>query len=484
MTSSPKKPVTFIPGDGVGPEVTAAARKVVDAAAAPIAWEEREAGSSVFKEGIASGVKPATIESIQKTRVVFKGPLETLVGHGEKSANVTLRKLFETYGNIRPVRSIPGVKTAYTGRPVDLVIVRENAEDLYAGIEYRQTPTVSQALKLISVKGCEKVIRLAFELARAEGRKKVHAATKANILKLTEGLMKQVFEKVAKEYPDIQAEHILIDNCAHQLVKNPEPFDVIVTTNMNGDIISDLASGLIGGLGFAPSANLGNEIAIFEAVHGSAPKYAGKNVINPTGAILSAVLMLRHLHEFEIAERIEKAVFATLEQGKGTRDALGDEHSLSTTAYTEAVISNLGKTPKSWKGRSYKPLQLAQTNRQFCHSRESGNLSVIGVDIFIESDSTAETLGESLGSLCEGMPFALKLIANRGAVVYPAVGGVSDCVDHWQCRFMLQPAGSELSDALLFKLLNRISEKYRWMHLEKLQQFDDALGFTKAQGED
>src|SRR5271165_2234953 len=303
-----KKLVTVIPGDGVGPECVRAAQQIIEAAGARLEWDERPAGASVFRRGIASGVPPETIESIHKTRCVLKGPLETPVGYGEKSANVTLRKLFETYGNVRPVREMPGVVTPYSGRGIDLVMVRENVEDLYAGIEHMQTPGVAQCLKLISRKGCEKIVRLAFELAVAEGRKRVHCATKSNIMKLTEGLLKRTFEQIAPEYPGIEAQHIIIDNCAHQLVKKPEQFDVIVTTNMNGDILSDLTSALVGGLGFAPSANLGNDVAIFEAVHGSAPKYAGKNVINPTAVVLSAVMMLRHLGEFEAAMDIEHAV--------------------------------------------------------------------------------------------------------------------------------------------------------------------------------
>ena len=272
MNQTPRKHiVTVIPGDGIGPEVVQATQRVIQATGVPIEWEEREAGMNVFKRGIASGVPKDTIDSITKTRVVLKGPLETPVGFGEKSANVTLRKLFETYGNIRPVREFPSVQTPFSGRGIDLVVVRENVEDLYAGIEHMQTPDVAQCLKLISHKGCEKIARLAFELARAEGRKRVDCVTKSNIMKLTEGMLKRTFEAVAKEYPDIEAQHIIVDNCAHQLVRRPEQFEVLVTTNMNGDILSDLTSGLIGGLGFAPSANLGSEVAIFEAVHGSAP---------------------------------------------------------------------------------------------------------------------------------------------------------------------------------------------------------------------
>ena len=253
----------------------------------------------------------------------MKGPLETPVGFGEKSANVTLRKLYETYANVRPVREMPGVKTPYSGRGVDLVMVRENVEDLYAGIEYMQTPGVAQALKLISVKGCEKIARFAFAYARSEGRTSVACATKANIMKFSEGTLKRVFEQVAPDYPEIESWHVIVDNCAHQLVKRPEQFEVIVTTNMNGDILSDLSSALIGGLGYAPSANIGNEVAIFEAVHGSAPKYAGKNVINPTAVILSSVMMLRYLGLFEEAPPIEHAIFVTLESGVLTGDVLG-----------------------------------------------------------------------------------------------------------------------------------------------------------------
>ena len=356
-----KKLVTLIPGDGVGPECIEATRLIVEAAGAPIEWEVRQAGASIFKQGLPSGVPQETIDSIKKTRVVLKGPLETPVGFGEKSANVTLRKLFETYGNIRPVRELPGVKTPYSGRGIDLVIVRENVEDLYAGIEYMQTPGVAECLKLISRKGCEKIVRLAFELAKAEGRKKVHCASKSNIMKFTEGLLKKTFEEIAPEYPEIESQHIIIDNCAHQLVKKPEQFDVIVTTNMNGDIISDLSSALIGGLGFAPSANIGNAIAIFEAVHGSAPKYAGKNVINPLAVLFSAVLMLRHLQMFDIAANIEHAVFVTLQEGKClTRDIVGDEKAASTTKFTEAIIANLGRRCSDWHLRDYKAIKLPQ----------------------------------------------------------------------------------------------------------------------------
>lgn len=484
VTSAGKKLVTLIPGDGIGPECIQSAARIIEAAGAAVEWERREAGAEVFKRGLPSGVPQETIESVRKTRVVLKGPLATPVGFGEKSANVTLRKLFETYGNIRPVREMPGVPTPYSGRGVDLVVVRENVEDLYAGIEYMQTPGVAEGLKLISRKGCEKIARLAFEFARSEGRWRVHCATKSNIMKLTEGLLKRTFEEVSKEYPEIEASHIIIDNCAHQLVKKPEQFDVIVTTNMNGDIISDLSSALVGGLGFAPSANIGNDVAIFEAVHGSAPKYAGKNVINPTAVVLSSVMMLRHLGEFEAASKIEHAVLVTLEEGKSrTGDVAGYDKGVSTSAYTDAVISSLGRKSAKWKVRDYKPIKLPQVPSAPVLVTPATR-KVIGVDVFVESPETAEKLGPQIEHFADGGPFRLKLISNRGTKVYPAMGAITDCVDHWRCRFVARSGDAEITDGDVLSLAQKVGAKHRWCHLEKLFEFDGKLGFTKDQGED
>lgn len=477
-----KHVVTLIPGDGIGPEVTEAARKIVDASGVNIEWEECLAGSVVFKQGLATGVPEETINSIKRNRVVLKGPLETPVGFGEKSANVTLRKLFETYANIRPIREFPNIPSPYQGRGIDFVIVRENVEDLYAGIEYMQTPGVAQTLKLITRKGCEKIVRVAFELALSEGRKKVHCATKANIMKFSEGMLKQTFEEISKEYPTIEAHHIIVDNCAHQLVKTPESFDVIVTTNMNGDILSDLGSGLIGGLGFAPGANLGNDIAIFEAVHGSAPKYAGQNTINPTAVILSSLMMLRYLGEFEAANTIEQAILLTLQEGQAlTRDVVGKENAASTTAYSDEIIKNLGKKSTFWKARNYTPLKMPLISRN--PEVVKANSKVVGIDLFIQSNSTAEVLGKSLEEIMSDLPITLKMISNRGVKVYPSTGTSLDVVDLWSCRFMSEEQAA-MSDQLICRLLEKVSLSYTWMHLEKLTIFGERLGFTKAQGED
>ena len=482
MTASTRRTVTVIPGDGIGPECVDAAIYIIDAVGVEIDWEERHAGERIFAAGVASGVPEDTIESINRTRVVLKGPLGTPVGYGEKSANVTLRKLFETYGNIRPVRELPGVTTRYSGSGIDLVVVRENVEDLYAGIEHMQTPGVAQCLKLISRKGCDKIVRLAFEFARSEGRRSVACATKSNIMKLTEGEMKRSFERIAPEYPEIEAWHVIIDNCAHQLVKKPEQFDVIVTTNMNGDIISDLTSALVGGLGFAPSANLGSDVAIFEAVHGSAPKYAGRDVINPSAVVLSAVMMLKYLGEFDAAETVEHAVLSTLQQGTLTGDVVGYDHGVRTSDYTKAIIANLGARVDGYTVRRAQPILIPPAPRDPVTVRPADR-EIVGTDIFVETGWYPEELGPELERLAEGSSLKLKMISNRGTKVYPDGNRNIDVVDQYRCRFVRR-ADQPLALAEIRDLLGRVEAELPWCHVELLQYFDGQPSFTKAQGED
>jgi isocitrate dehydrogenase len=481
--------VTLIPGDGVGPEITLAARRVIEAAGVPIEWEEAEAGAEVFRRGDSSGVPRETAASIARTRVALKGPLETPVGYGEKSANVTLRKLFETYANVRPARQIPGVPTRYAGEGVDFVVVRENIEDLYAGVEYLNTRDVAVALKIITRKGSEKVIRYAFELARREGRAKVTCATKANILKLSEGLFKRVFEEMAPEYPEVVAEHLIIDNVAHQMAKAPAQFDIIVTTNLAGDIISDLASGLVGGLGFAASGNYGDGVAIFEAVHGSAPKYAGRNVINPTALILSAVMMLRHLGEDEAARRIEDAVFVTLEEGRAvTLDVArqsGDvEEATSTSGFTDAIIANLGRAPASRPAtRAHPPAVAVEPRPRWRHDAAVRGIEtrLVGVDVYLEAETDPAVLGAALTTLA-GPDFRLAFISARGTVVYPDGGSGIDTVGWWRCRFLAADGGA-VDDAAILRLLDRAAGHAPWMQVQKLRIYGDEEGFTRAQGQ-
>jgi isocitrate dehydrogenase len=479
MTATKRK-ITVLPGDGIGPEVVDAALAIVKATGAPVEFEKREAGAHAFQKGVVTGIPKDTIESIERTRVVLKGPLETPIGYGNRSANVTLRTLFETYGNIRPVRELPGVQTAFTGRKLDIVIVRENIEDLYAGIEYMQTPGVAEGLKLISREGCEKIVKLAFAFAIAEERKRVHCATKSNIMKLTEGLLQHTFEEFAPKYPAIEAKHILIDNCAHQLAMRPEQFDVIVTTNMNGDILSDLTSGLTGGLGFAPSANIGNDVSIFEAVHGSAPDIAGKNKANPTALILSAAMMLRHIGEGKAANDVEQAVLVTLESGMRTSDMIGVQNPASTTDFTKAVISNLGKRSKVSPPRDYKEVQLppAQLGVNVVAAKSR---RVTGVDVYVETELEPKALAASLETLSKSSPLRLEMITNRGAMVFPSSSRRVSLVDHFRCRFVQRDPGPSLADAEILALVNVVGAQYRWMHIEKLQEFDGKAAFSKSQ---
>jgi isocitrate dehydrogenase len=482
-----KTKVTALPGDGIGPEVMQATMTILQAAGAPIEWEMAEAGAEVFKKGLVTGVPRETLDSIARNKLALKSPLETPVGYGGKSANVTLRKHFELYANIRPVRELPGVTTPFTGRGIDMVIVRENVEDVYAGIEHMQTTTVAQCLKLMTAPGCERIIRAAFGLARAEARRKVTTATKANIMKLTEGLMKRVSEKVAPEFADIKSDHIIIDNCAHQLVIAPEKFDVIVTSNMNGDIISDLAAGLVGGLGIAPSSNLGDHAAMFEAVHGSAPDIAGKGLANPTALLSAAIMLLRHISAFDVAEKVEQALFITLAEGKNlTGDLSPRGHGVGTAAFTEQVITNLGRT-SNLPSRHYQKLELKSWPELTAHM-EPGTRELVGIDVFLETDLGAEALGKALEELAQDTPFRLNGISNRGVQIYPPTGGQTFLVDHFACRFMLKtPIPLSQSTASgqpeISYLVQRIGAKFTWMHVEKLQRFDGKDAFERPQGE-
>ncbi|HEY5022412.1 MAG TPA: NADP-dependent isocitrate dehydrogenase [Gemmatimonadaceae bacterium] len=475
-----KRKITILSGDGIGPEVVESALEIIKATGVAVEFEKCEAGARAFQKGIVTGIPKETIQSIERTHVVLKGPLETPIGYGSRSANVTLRTLFETYGNIRPVRELPGVHTAFTGRKLDIVIIRENIEDLYAGIEYMQTPGVAEGLKLISREGCEKIVKLAFAFAIAEERKRVHCATKSNIMKLTEGLLQHTFEEFAPQYPSVEAKHILIDNCAHQLAMRPEQFDVIVTTNMNGDILSDLTSGLTGGLGFAPSANIGNDVSIFEAVHGSAPDIAGKNKANPTALILSAAMMLRHIGEGKAANDVEQAVLVSLESGLRTSDMMGVQNPASTTDFTRTVISNLGKRSKLSPPREYRKVEFppAQLGVNVVPAKKR---RVTGVDVYVETELEPKALAASIEKLTNSSPLSLQMITNRGAMVFPSSDRRVSLVDHFRCRFVPRDSGSDLADADILALLTTIGGKYRWMHIEKLQEFDGQPAFSKSQ---
>lgn len=332
--------VTLIPGDGIGPEITASALKIFEAAGAEIEWESMPAGlEAMGKYGVP--VPEELLDSIKRNKIALKGPITTIVGKGFSSANVSLRKELGLYSNLRPVRTVKGVETHY--KNIDLVIVRENTEDLYSGIEHLITPGVSESIKVITYHASSRIARFAFEYARKNNRKKVAAVHKANIMKLTDGMFLDATKQVAKDYPDIQYREVIVDNCAMQLVMNPNQFEVLVLTNLYGDIISDLCAGLVGGLGVVPGANIGDEYAIFEAVHGSAPDIAGKNIANPLALIFSGIMMLQYMELDDIAANISQAITSVLVEGKvRTRDLGG---TANTTEFTEAILARLKKTP-------------------------------------------------------------------------------------------------------------------------------------------
>lgn len=332
----PKHTITLIPGDGIGPEVSAATVRVIEAAGVDINWDRQEAGLAAIQQ-CGESVPDALLESIKKNKIALKGPLTTLVGKGFRSANVTLRQKLDLYTNLRPVKSIGGVQSRYD--KVDLVIIRENTEDLYTGIESMVTPGVVSATKVITEKASNKIARWAFEYARKNGRKKITLVHKANIMKITDGLFLRVFEEVAKDYPDIKAEDKIVDALCMRLVMDPSQFDMLLLGNLFGDIVSDLAAGLVGGLGVVPGANIGDEYAVFEAVHGTAPDIAGKNLANPTALIFSALLMLRHLGENDAAERIWKAMVLSLAMGRHLTHDLGG--TCSTTEFTDELVKEI-----------------------------------------------------------------------------------------------------------------------------------------------
>ncbi|WPC42298.1 isocitrate/isopropylmalate dehydrogenase family protein [Clostridium sp. JS66] len=330
--------ITLIPGDGIGPEVTLAAKRIIDASGVEIEWDVVEAGAAVIEE-YGTPLPDYVLESIKKNKVALKGPVTTPVGKGFRSVNVTLRQNLNLYSNVRPIKSYEGVESRFND--VDLVIFRENTEDLYAGIEHMVSEDIAESVKIISKKASDRIVRAAFDYARKNNRKKVTAVHKANIMKMSDGLFLKCARNIAEEYKDIEFEDVIVDAMSMKLVLTPEKYDVLVMPNLYGDILSDMASGLVGGLGLVPGANIGDEAAVFEPAHGSAPDIAGKNISNPVAAVLSGIMMLNHIGEFEAALKIEKAVADVLKEGKSVTADLGGN--ANTVEFTEAIIKAMKK---------------------------------------------------------------------------------------------------------------------------------------------
>ena len=475
--------ITIARGDGIGPEIMDATLRVLDAAGADLEYDTIEVGEQVYRQGHTSGIAPESWETIRRNRVLLKAPITTPLGGGYKSLNVTLRKTLNLFANVRPTKSYaPYVASPHPG--MNLVVIRENEEDLYAGIEHQQTPEVTQVLKLITRPGCERIVRYAFEYARAYGRRRVTCMTKDNIMKVTDGLFHRVFEEIAEQYPDIESNHQIIDIGAARVAAQPEQFDVIVTTNLYGDILSDIAAQIAGSIGLAGSANIGEHVSMFEAVHGSAPDIAGRDVANPSGLLLAATQMLVHLGRAEVAETVKNAWLATLESGLHTPDIYRtdlSEREVGTTAFTDAVIERLGDRPRHLTPVTYREGGITVHPAPVTRGRKE----LVGVDVFLdwsEDDRDPNALGRGLHA-ASGDDWRLKMITNRGVKVYPDGMPETFCTDHWRCRFVPEVGGPTDFGAVLELLRSLHAAGYDVIKTEHLYTFDGEVGYSLGQGE-
>ncbi|WP_046242808.1 NADP-dependent isocitrate dehydrogenase [Hymenobacter terrenus] len=488
-------PVTVAMGDGIGPEIMTQVLRILDAAGARLAPDFIEVGEQQYRAGHSSGIAPEAWDSLRRTGVLLKAPITTPLGGGYKSLNVTLRKTLGLYANVRPNRSLhPAVATRFP--TLDVVIIRENEEDLYAGIEHQQTPDVVQCLKLVSRPGCEKIVRYAFEYCRQHGRRKVTCMTKDNIMKLTDGLFHRVFMEIGREYPEIEQEHQIIDIGAARLADTPERYDVVLTLNLYGDIISDIVAQIAGSVGLAGSANIGEGGALFEAIHGSAPDIAGGDIANPSGLLQAALLMLRHLGQSEVAQVVENAWLRTLEDGLHTADiyrADASRERVGTTAFADAVIARLGQQPAQLGIARPAPAPTQTTPRPSLPlvPRVRPQQELVGTDVFVLAhDAVPDELGQQLRALAEPA-LHLKIITNRGVKVFPQGHSETFCTDHWRCRFVSAQAvaGSEpyyapVTYPQVLALLSRLTAAgLTVIKTENLYLFDGQRGFSLGQGE-
>ncbi len=480
--------VTLAKGDGIGLEITDAVLDILEAAGAPLEYEEINVGEQVYLKGIKTGIPDDAWDTITRNGTFLKGPITTPQGGGYKSLNVTIRKTLGLFANVRPVKAYsPYIQSHFP--KMDVVVVRENEEDLYAGIEHQQTPEVVQALKLISRPGSEKIIRYAFEYAKAHGRKKVTCMSKDNIMKHADGLFHKVFDEVKEEYPEIESEHYIIDIGTARIANDPERFDVIVTLNLYGDIISDVTAEIAGSVGMGGSSNVGENVAMFEAIHGSAPDIAGKNIANPSGLLNGACMMLVHLNLADHAYKIQNALLKTIEDGIHTGDLKSEltKELVGTKEFAQAVIERLGQKPANFsvpKPSNHK-IQLPQ------YSTPRATKTLVGVDVYLdwnESNRRPSELGKQLEQLApEGLE--LKTISNRGIAVYPGVDRDIFCSDHWSCRFVSPEHSStkgkaEIDKKLIVELLNSINNfGLDFIKTENIYTFSGERAYSLAQGE-
>lgn len=482
---SDKTPITVAHGDGIGPEIMAAVLHILDAAGAQLEIETIEIGEKVYKSGTPSGIADSAWESLERTKCFLKAPITTPQGGGFKSLNVTVRKTLGMFANIRPcVSYAPYVRTLQP--KMDMVIVRENEEDIYAGIEHRQTTNTVQALKLISRAGSEKIIRYAFEYARMAGRKKVSCISKDNIMKMADGLFHKVFDEIRAEYPEIESDHWIVDIGAARIASRPEQFDVIVTENLYGDILSDIAAEVAGSVGLCGSANIGRRGAMFEAIHGSAPDIAGRGIANPSGLLHGALLMLQHIGQTEVAENIHNAWLRTLEDGIHTGEIASDDHTVEkvgTEGFANAVVARLGQKPEKLPVAAYgggrTNMDLFETKLPPRQKKE-----LVGVDVFLDwSESVKPSeLAKKLNAVQTGV-LDLSSIAVGGLKVWPYALEDHRVADHWCCRYM-SAEGDELHNGKIAELLAALHKAgFDVVKTDNLYNFDGQRGFSLAQGD-
>ena len=476
-------------GDGIGPEIMEAVLNILKAADVPLEFEFVDMGKWVFDKGYSNGMTPAAQKTIESVGILFKGPMETPKGKGVKSVNVTARKTWNTYANKRVFQTLHGVDTVFSkaGIPIDITIVRENIEDTYGGIEHMLTHDVALSRRFITRPGSLQVIRYAFEMAKKKGTKRITCGHKANIMKLTDGLFLQCFYEVAKEYPELNADDVIVDDLCMKLVTRPDQFDVVVLTNLQGDIVSDLCAGLVGGLGFAPSANIGDHISIFEAVHGTAPDITGKNIANPTALLLSGITMLRHLGMMHSAAIIENSLLYTLENGVHTGD-FGDKSSpsLNTTDFANIIIANFGKQPEHNPKPLLEDAPVTQTvfhleKNPMLESIEEQNEIIIGVDIFAESNEQPLAVAEKSLKHTMGI-FKLITISNRGTQVWPTGSVFTNLINQYRIRF--ESVGEEpVTQTDVAELYRQLTNEFKICSLELLNMWGGKKAYSLAQGQ-
>lgn len=484
----PTVPITVAYGDGIGPEIMEATLQILKEGGAKLAIERIDIGEKVYLAGNTSGIEPSAWDSLRNTKVFLKAPITTPQGGGYKSLNVTVRKTLGLYANVRPCVSYhPFIETKHPG--MDVVIVRENEEDLYAGIEYRQTDQVMQCLKIISRPGSEKIVRYGFEYARRHNRKQVTCFTKDNIMKLTDGLFHKVFTEIAAEYPDIENEHWIVDIGAAKMADTPNAFDVIVMPNLYGDILSDVAAQIAGSVGLAGSANIGENVAMFEAIHGSAPRRAGQNLANPSGLLLGAIMMLVHIGQTNVAERVHNAWLRTIEDGVHTYDIFDEgvsKQKVGTKEFANAVVERLGKRPNTLKAVTYKQEDSAAEvyGETIVMERSDTKKDLVGVDVFLDwLKGSPDDLGSALAKVApEGLQMVM--ISNRGVKVWPGGQSETFCSDQWRCRFMSSNKGDVISHKQIVNLLDNIDNAgFDFIKIENLCNFDGQRGYSLDQGE-